>query len=58
MRCIICDLCDLVTEDINHKFFVNSEFLFVVSDEIGHFIYEDYNILTKMIYLDRGSGDF
>ena len=25
MRCIVCDLCDLVTEDINHKFFVNSE---------------------------------
>ena len=21
---IICDLCDLVTEDIDHKFFVNS----------------------------------
>ena len=25
MRCIVCDLCDLVTEDIDHKFFVNSE---------------------------------
>ena len=55
MRCIVCDL---VTEDINHKFFVNSEFLFVVGDEIGHFICEDYNISTKMICLDHGSGDF
>ena len=58
MRCIICDLCDLVTEDINHKFFVNSEFQFIVSDEIGHFIYVDYNISTKIICHDRGSGDF
>ena len=24
----------------------------------GHFIYEDYNISTKMICLDHGSGDF
>ena len=24
--CIVCDLCDLVTEDISHKFFVNIEF--------------------------------
>ena len=55
MRCIICDL---VTEDINHKFFVNSKFYFVVDDEIGHFICEDYNILTKIICLDHGSGDF
>ena len=47
-----------VTEDINHKFFVNSEFLFVVGDEIGRFICEDYNISTKMICLDHGSGDF
>ena len=58
MRCIICDWCDLVTEDIDHKFFVNSEFLFVVGDEIAHFICEDYNILTKMICLDHGSEDF
>ena len=58
MRCIVCDLFDLVTEDINHKFFVNSEFKFVVGDEIGHFIFEDYNISTTMICLDHGSGDF
>ena len=58
MRCIVCDLCDLVTKDINHKFFVNSEFEFVVGDEIGHFIYEDYNISTKMICLDHGSWGF
>ena len=58
MRCIVCDLCDLVTKYINHKFFVNSEFLFVVGHEIGHFIYEDYNISTKMICLDYGSRDF
>ena len=25
MRCIVCDLCDLVTEDVNHKFLVNSK---------------------------------
>ena len=25
LRCIVCDLCDLVVEDINHKFFINSE---------------------------------
>ena len=55
MRCIVCDL---VTEDINYKFFVNSEFWFVVGNEIGHFIYEDYNISTKMICLVHGSGDF
>ena len=47
-----------VTEDINHKFFINSEFYFVVGYEIGHFICEDYNISTKIIYLDHGSGDF
>ena len=41
MRYIVCDL---VTEDKNYKFFVNSEFKFVVNDEIGHFVYEDYNI--------------
>ena len=58
MRCIVCDLCDLVTEDIDHKLFVNSEFWFVVGDEIRHFIYENYNILTKMICLHHGSGDF
>ena len=61
MRCIVCDLCDLcdlVTEDIDHKFFVNSEFWFVVGDEIGHFIYKNYNISTKMICLDHRSGDF
>ena len=55
MKCIICDL---VTEDISHKFFVNSKFYFVVDDEIRHFICEDYNILTKIICLDHGSGDF
>ena len=58
MRYIVCDLCDLVIEDIDHKFFINSEFLFIVGDEIGHFIYKDYNILTKMICLDYGSRDF
>ena len=58
MRYIVSDLCDLVTEDINHKFFVNSEFQLVVSDEFGHFICEDYNISTKMICLDHGSGEF
>ena len=55
MRCIICDL---VTKDIDHKFFINSEFYFVVDDEIEHFICKDYNISTKMICLDHGSGDF
>ena len=47
-----------VIEDINHKFFVNLEFWFVVGDEIGHFICENYNISTKMICFDHGSGDF
>ena len=51
-------ISDLVIEDINHKFFVNSEFYFVAGDEIGHFIYEDYNISTKMICLDHRSRDF
>ena len=55
MRCIICDL---VIEDIDHKFFINLEFWFVVNDEIWHFICKDYNISTKMIFLDHGSGDF
>ena len=58
MRCIVCDLCYLVTENIDHKFFVNSEFWFVVGDEIEHFICENYNISTKMISLDHGSRDF
>ena len=58
MRCIVCDLCDLVTEDINHKFFVNSKFQFVVGDEIWHFICEGYNKSTKMIYLNHGSINF
>ena len=58
MRCIVYTLCDLVTEDIDHKFFVNSEFWFIVDDEIGHFIYENYNISTKMICLDHESRDF
>ena len=58
MRYIVCDLCDLVTEDIDHKFFVNSEFLFAVGDEIGHFICKDYNILSKMVCLDHERGDF
>ena len=47
-----------VTEDINHKFFINLEFLFVVGDEIGYFICEDYNISTKIICLDHESEDF
>ena len=46
-----------VTEDINHRFFVNSEFYFVVGDEIRYFICENYNISTKMICLDHGSED-
>ena len=25
LRCIVCDLCELVTEDINYKFLVNSK---------------------------------
>ena len=58
MRCLVCNLCDLVTKDINHKFFVNSKSLFVVGDEIGHFICEDYNVSIKIIYLDHGSEDF
>ena len=58
MRCIVCDLCDLVIEDTDHKFFVNSYFWFVVCDEIGQFICEDYNISTKMIWLDHRSRDF
>ena len=58
MRYIVCDLCDLITKDIDHKFFVNLEFWFVVNDEIGHFICKDYNISTKMIFLDHGSRDF
>ena len=57
MRCIVFNLCDLVTEDVDHKFFVKLEFWFVVGDEIGHFICEDYNISTKMICLDHRSGD-
>ena len=55
MRCIVCNL---VTEDIDHKFFVNLEFWFIVGDEIRHFICENYNISTKMICLDHESGDF
>ena len=58
MRCIVCDFCDLVIEDIDHKFFVNLEFWFVVDDEIEHFICKDYNISTKTICLDHGSGEF
>ena len=58
MRCIVCDLCDLVTEDIDHKFFVNSESWFVVGDEIKYFICENYNISTQMICHDHGSEDF
>ena len=58
MRCIVCDLCDLVIKDISHRSFVNSEFYFVVSDETGHFICKNYNISIKMICLDYGSGDF
>ena len=58
MRCIVCDLSDLVTEGINHKFFVNKEFYFVVSDEIWHFICEHYNISTKKICLDHGTEYF
>ena len=31
---------------------------FVVGDEIGCFMCEYYNTLTKMVCLDHGSGDF
>ena len=31
---------------------------FGVGNEIGCFIYEDYNTLTKMVCLDHRSGDF
>ena len=31
---------------------------FVVGDEIGQFIYENYNASTKMVCLNHGSGDF
>ena len=58
MRCIVFDLCDLVTEDIDHKFFVNSKFWFIIGDENRHFICENYNISTKMICLDHRSEDF
>ena len=58
MRCMVYDLYDLVIKDVDQRFFVNSEFWFVVSDETGHFICEDYNISTKMICLDHGSEDF
>ena len=44
LRTYLMILCNLVTEDVDHKFFVNLEFWFVVGDEIGHFICEDYNI--------------
>ena len=43
---------------INFDNWPNLELYFVVGDEIGHFICEDYNISTKMIFLDHGSGDF
>ena len=49
---------DLHIEDQNYKFFVNSKLQFIVSDEIGLFIYEDYNISIKMIYLGHGGEDF
>ena len=55
MKCIVCDL---VTEDIDHKFFVNLEFWFVVDDKIGYFICKNYNISIKMICLNHGSGNF
>ena len=51
LRCIVSDLCNLVTEDINHKFLVNSKY----SSCNPCFIYEDYNASTKMIFLDHGS---
>ena len=31
---------------------------FIVGYEIGCFICEDYNALTKIVYLDNGNGDF
>ena len=55
MRCIVCDS---VTENVSHKFFINLEFWFVIGDEIRHFIYEEYNLLTKMICLDHRNVDF
>ena len=49
MRCMVYDLYDLVIKDVDQRFFVNSEFWFVVSDEIRHYICEDYNISTVLI---------
>ena len=33
-------------------------FMWKVTEDIGRFICEDYNVSTKMICLDHGSGDF
>ena len=54
---MVCNLCDLVTKDINYKFFINSEFQFIVGNEIGHFICKNYNISTKMICLYHRNRD-
>ena len=45
-------------KNINHKFFVNLKYYFIVGYEIGLFISEDYNMSIKMICLDHGSEDF
>ena len=45
-------VCDL---DINHKLLVNSKMLFIVGDEIGHFICEDYSMSTKIVSLNHGN---
>ena len=44
MRCMVYDLCDLVTEDINHKFVVK---LGILSAKT--------NISTKMICFNHAS---
>ena len=58
MRCIICDLCDLVTKDYRSQVLCKLRILVRSQCEVGHFICKDYNISTKMICLDHGSGDF
>ena len=46
----------VTTFSVDETYILKMEF--IVGDEIGRFICEDYNILTKMICLDHGSGDF
>ena len=55
MRCIVCDL---VTKNINYKFFVNLEFQFTVGDDIWLFIYEEYirNIPVSQKKIKKSNG--